>query len=132
MVLQCADQHRVNLDTPIGVFTPSSADANATVAQVLTHTSGTPGNLAFNYNTSRLTSLKFVVETCTGLTFRQAFRATLERLGMMQSVPGPDAASTDLSNADIASPETAQRYRDLLGRLAAPYAINAQLVPTRS
>jgi CubicO group peptidase (beta-lactamase class C family) len=132
MVLQCADQHRVNLDTPIGAYTPSSVDATATVAQILTHTSGAAGSLSFNYNPTRLTSLKFVVETCTGLTFRQAFRTTLERLGMMQSVPGPDAASTDLSNAELPTPETAQRYRDLLGRLTPPYAVSAQLVPTRS
>jgi len=130
MVLQCADQHRVNLDTPIGVYTPSSVDAAATIAQVLTHTSGTP--LSFSYKPERLTSLKFVVETCMGMPFRQAFRTTLERLGMMQSVPGPDAASTDLSNAELASPETRQRYQDLLGRLAQPYAVSAQLVPTRS
>ena len=132
MVLQCADQHRVNLDTPIGAYTPSSVDAAATVAQILTHTSGTAGSLSFNYNPTRLNSLKFVVETCTGLTFRQAFRTTLERLGMMQSVPGPDAASTDLSNAELATPETAQRYRDLLSRLTPPYSVSPQLVPTRS
>ena len=130
LVLQCADQRRVSLDAPIGAFTPSSVDATATVAQILTHTSGTP--LSFNYNPNRLRSLKFVVESCTGMTFRQAFRATIERLGMMQSVPGPDAASTDLTNADLATPETARRYRDLLGRLATPYAVGAQLVPSRS
>ena len=132
MVLQCADQHRLSLDSPIGLYTPSSPDAGSTVAQVLTHTSGAPGNLTFNYNPARLDALRFVVETCTGLTFRQAFRATIERLGMMQSVPGPDAASTTLNNADVATPDTAQRYNDLLARLATPYAVNAQLVPSRS
>ncbi len=132
LVLRCADQHRLSLDSSIGNFTPSSPDALSTVAQVLTHTSGTPGNLTFSYNTARLDSLRFAVETCTGLTFRQAVRAELEQLGMMQSVPGPDAASTELSNADIAPPATAQRYRDLLGRLATPYSVSAQLVPSRS
>ena len=132
MVLQCADQNRVDLNTPIGVFTPSSPDASSSVRQVLTHTSATTGTLAFNYDTKRLDALKFVVETCSGMTFRQAFRTTIERLGMMDSVPGPDAASPDLSNADVAPPATAQRYLDLLVRLAKPYAVNAQLAPTRS
>ncbi len=132
LVLRCADQHREILNTPIGTYTPSSADASATVAQVLTHTSGAPGNLTFSYNTDRLDGLRFVVETCSGLTFRQAVRAELEQLGMMQSVPGPDAASPDLSNADVAPPATAQRYLGLLNRLVTPYAVNAQLVPTRS
>jgi CubicO group peptidase (beta-lactamase class C family) len=132
MVLQCADQRRLSLDQPIGDFTPNSPDANATVAQVLTHTSGVPGNLTFAYNTARLDSLRFVVETCARMTFRQAFTGTIEQLGMMESVPGPDAASPNLSNADIATADTARRYVDLLGRLATPYSVNAQLVPTRS
>jgi len=132
MVLQCAEQHRLSLDTQIALYTPSSVDVNATIAQILTHTSGAPGNLTFNYNTARLDSLRFVVETCTGLRFRPAFRATIERLGMMESVPGPDAASPDLGLVELATPETAQRYLTLLGRLATPYAVSAQLVPTRS
>ena len=132
MVLQCVDQHRVNLDAPIGLYTPSSPDASSTVAQVLTHTSGARGSLTFNYNTARLDSLKFVVETCSAMTFRQAFRANLERLGMTDSMPGPDAASPTLPTVDLATPDTAARYLGVLGRLATPYAINAQLVPTRS
>ncbi|HUK37122.1 MAG TPA: serine hydrolase domain-containing protein [Vicinamibacterales bacterium] len=132
MVLQCVDQHRVTLDTPVGVYAPSSPDAASTVAQVLTHTSGTPGSLTFSYNIPRLDSLRFVVETCDATTFRQAFRAMLERLGMMDSVPGPDAASPTLSNADVATPETAARYLGVLGRLATPYSVNAQLAATPS
>ena len=132
MVLQCVDQHRVNLDNPIGLYTPSSPDASSTVAQVLTHTSGAPGNLTFSYNTTRLDTLRFVVETCSATTFRQAFRATLERLGMMDSVPGPDAASPTLTTLDLAPPATAARYLNVLGRLATPYSVNAQLVATQS
>jgi CubicO group peptidase (beta-lactamase class C family) len=132
MVLRCVDQHRVDPDAPIGLYTPSSADAASTVAQVLTHTSGTRGNLTFSYNTARLDSLRFVIETCYAMTFRQAFRATLERLGMMDSVPGPDAASPTLATADLAPPTTAARYLNLLGRLATPYSVNAQLSPTQS
>jgi CubicO group peptidase (beta-lactamase class C family) len=132
MVLQCVDQHRVDLDSPIGLYTPSSPDAGSTVAQVLTHTFGPRGNLTFSYNLARLDSLKFVVETCSATTFRQAFRGTLERLGMMDSVPGPDAASPTLPTADLATPTTASRYLSVLGRLATPYSVNAQLVPTRS
>jgi CubicO group peptidase (beta-lactamase class C family) len=132
MVLQCADQNRVNLDAQIGLYTPSSPDANSTVAQVLTHTSVVGGVLTFNYNLARLDTLKFVVETCSAMTFRTAFRGTLERLGMMDSVPGPDAASPTLPNADLASPTTAARYLSVLGRLATPYSVNAQLIPTQS
>src|SRR5438105_9950305 len=133
MVLQCMERGRAPLDARIGNFTPSSADAAATIGQVLTHTSGTPGNLTFTYNTTtRLDNLKYVVETCTGLTFRQAFRNTLEQMGMMDSVPGPDAALPELNNADVAAPSTASRYTNVLNRLATPYAVSTAGVATQS
>jgi len=112
MVLQCVDQGTLALDAPIRFFAPSSADGNSTVAQVLSHTSGPAGNLSFAYNTTRLETLKFVVETCSRMTFRQAFTKTLQRLGMMDSVPGPDAPLPELANADVASP----RMRDATAR----------------
>jgi CubicO group peptidase (beta-lactamase class C family) len=125
MVLQCVDQGKIRLDTPVGQFTPSFYDAGATIQQVLSHTSGTSGNLSFNYTPQRLDALKFVVETCTGLTFRQAMKQELERVGMMASVPGPDAALPELKNPDVASPADAARYRSVLQRLATPYAVDA-------
>jgi CubicO group peptidase (beta-lactamase class C family) len=130
LVLQCVDAGRLTLDTPIGVYAPSSPDATATVQQVLTHTSGAPGSLTFNYSTTRLDALKFVVETCKGTTFRQAFRSVLEQLGMTDSVPGPDAALPELPNADLATPAQAARYTSVLHRLATPYAVSATGVPT--
>lgn len=130
LVLQCINQGKLTADTPIGDFTPSSPDAASTVAQVLTHTTGTPGNLSFTYNTARLESLRFVVETCTGLSFRQAFTKELQRLGMMDSVPGPDAPLPELSNAEVATPADASRYRSILYRLPTPYLVDAQNTPS--
>jgi CubicO group peptidase (beta-lactamase class C family) len=132
MVMQCVEQGKTTLDAPIGAYTPSSLDANATVGQILSHTSGTPGNLTFFYNTKRLDALMFVVETCTGLTFRQAFSRTLEQLGMMESLPGPDAALPELKNSDVAPPATAARYRSVLNRLATPYSVSGTGAATSS
>jgi len=125
LALQCVEQGRLTLDARIGSFSPNSPDANATVAQVLSHTSGSAGNLSFSYNTARLDALKFVVETCMRMTYRQAFTSTLERIGMADSVPGPDAALPELPNADVASPAQAARYRAVLLRLATPYTVSA-------
>ena len=130
LVLQCVEQGRLTLDTRIGNFSPNSPDANVTVGQVMSHTSGSPGSLTFSYNAARLESLKFVVETCKGTTFRQAFKNLLEQLGMTDSVPGPDAALPELVNADVATPAQAARYNGVLRRLATPYAISATGVPT--
>ena len=130
MVLQCVEQGRMSFDARIGNYTPSSPDANATVGQILTHTSGPDGNLTFSYNTQRLDALRFVVQQCQANTFRSAFRNLLERLGMMDSVPGPDAPLPELSNADVAPPATASRYVNVLYRLAAPYTVSPQGVAT--
>ena len=132
MVLQCVEQGTTTLDAPIGSYTPSSPDANATVAQILTHTSGTPGNLSFSYNTSRLDALRFVTQTCKRTSFRPAFRGLLERLGMMDSVPGPDAPLPELSNADVVPQVIATRYQNVLYRLAARYAVDPQGTATSS
>ena len=129
LVLQCLDQGTLRADTLIGTFTPSSPYATSTVAQVLTHTTGANGNLAFSYDTARLESLKFVIESCSRMTFRQAFAKSLQRLGMMDSVPGPDAPLPELSNADVAAPSDASRYRSILFRLPTPYVVDASNTP---
>ena len=130
MLLQCVDQGTLTLDTPIGTFTPSTAFANSTVAQILTQTTGTAGNLRYAYNGERLELLKFPIETCSRLTFRQAFTKTLQRAGMMDSVPGPDAPRPDLSNADVVSAADAARYQQILFRLPTPYAVSSTNVPS--
>ena len=132
LVQQCVDQGRLTLETPIGTFAPSSPDAAATVGQILTHTSGTTGNLTFNYSTTRLDALKFVIETCKGTTFRQAFSGMLQQLGMTDSVPGPDAAMPELANADVATPADVARYKQIFARIAIPYGINPQNAATRT
>jgi len=131
MVLACVDRGTTTLNARIGAYTPSSPDANATVGQVLSHTTGSTGNLIYNYNPARLETLKFVVEGCNGgQTFRQTLTRTLQRLGMMDSVPGPDAPLPELSNADVAPASDAARYRQILFRLPTPYAVSATNVPT--
>lgn len=130
LILQCIDQGTLTADARIGTYTPSSPDANLTVAQVLTHTTGTAGNLSFSYNTARLESLKFVIETCSRTTFRQAFTKELQRLGMMDSVPGPDAPLPELTNADVAAPADASRYRSILFRLPTPYSVDTSNTPS--
>ena len=132
LVLQCVEQGKLTLDSPISNYAPNSPDANATVGQILSHTSGTPGSLTFNYNTTRLNALEFVIQTCKGTTFRQAFAGMLNGLAMTDSVPGPDAALPELAPADVAPPALAAQYRGVLNRLATPYGVNAQNVATQS
>jgi CubicO group peptidase (beta-lactamase class C family) len=120
LVLQCVEQGHLTLDTPIRTFSPNSPDANATVGQILTHTSGDASDLTFIYRPNRLDVLASVVSTCTGGSFRSAVATLLDRHAMIASVPGPDAAT------DPAVASDAPRYTSVLGRLAVPYSVDAQ------
>jgi CubicO group peptidase (beta-lactamase class C family) len=133
LVLQCLDRGRLDLDSRLGSFTPSSPDASATIGQILTHTSGSPGNLTFNYNPARFDQLRFAVETCMGMRFRVAVRNLLDRVAMTDSVPGPDAADPNLYPFELTTPAQTARYLQVLGRLATPYAVSAsgQATPSR-
>ena len=133
LVLQCLDRGRLTLDSRLGSYTPSSPDANATIGQILSHTSGSPGNLTFSYDTKRFDQLRFVVETCMATKFRVAMRGLLDGLAMTDSVPGPDAADPGLSPLELTTPAQTSQYLNVLGRLATPYSVSAsgQATPSR-
>ena len=47
MVLRCAEERRLSLDDPVGAFGVATTEPDATVRQLLTHTSGSRDNLTF-------------------------------------------------------------------------------------
>jgi CubicO group peptidase (beta-lactamase class C family) len=120
LVLRCVDEGRLTLDTPIKTFSSTSPDANATVGQILTHTSGDANDLTFAYRPQRLDVLAFVVSACTGGSFRGAVANMLNRLAMNDSMPGPDAVTDPSLPAEVA------RFTSILNRLAVPYSVDAQ------
>jgi CubicO group peptidase (beta-lactamase class C family) len=120
LVLRCVQDGRVTLDTPIRSFNPDSPDAGATVGQILTHTSGAASDPVFAYRPDRLDVLASVVSTCTGSSFRLAVASTLQRLAMTDSMPGPDAVTDPTLPAEVA------RFRNIIERLAVPYAVDGQ------
>jgi len=133
LALRCVEQGRLRLDTLLSNYVPNSPEPNATVAQVLTHTSGSTGALAYSYNPARLDLLKFAIAPCADQPFRKAMAGLLERLAMTDSVPGPDAMAASLPVLEQATPAESARYRDVFARLAAPYAVSAtgQASPSR-
>ena len=126
LVLGCVEEGRLSLDDRIGRFDPSSPDADATIGQVLTHTSGTSENLVFAYAPERLKPLAMAVRACTGGSFRKAVTNQLDRLAMIDSVPGPDAPFLIPPAEGIPAPALAERFMSVLGRLATPYAVNGR------
>jgi CubicO group peptidase (beta-lactamase class C family) len=127
MVLRCMEEGHLRLDVPLSQYLDSVPEPNATVAQLLTHTSGPPTSLTFSYNVARLEPLKLLMPACFDRSFRQAFKnLLLDRLAMVDSVPGPDAATPLLPPTDLATPAEADRYSRVMARLAIPYAVSAQ------
>ena len=124
MVLRCVEEGRLSLDDRIGQFKSSSPDADATLRQVLTHTSGPPDGLVFAYRPERLAPLTIAVRQCTGDSFRETLANLFERLAMRDSVPGADVIHLAPPAEGIPSPAAVDRYTDVLSRLATPYAVD--------
>jgi CubicO group peptidase (beta-lactamase class C family) len=125
LVLRCVEEGRLSLDDRIGQFKPSSSDAGATVRQVLTHTSGNPDNLVFQYRPERLESLSLAIRACTGDSFRENVANVLTRIAMLDSVPGPDVINLAPPAEGIPSPDAAKRYAAVLDQLATPYSVSS-------
>lgn len=127
LLLRCMEEGRLRLDVPLSQLLAGVPEPNATVAQLLTHTSGSPGALTFSYNVARLAPLAQLMPACFNRSFRQSFKSLLlDRLGMYDSVPGPDAISPSLPADDLPVQADADRYNQLLMRLAIPYAVSGQ------
>jgi CubicO group peptidase (beta-lactamase class C family) len=126
LVLRCVEEGRLSLDDRIGQFKKASPDAGATIREVLTHTSGGPNNLVFNYRPERLEPLMLAIRACSGDSYRERVALLLEQSAMADSVPGPDATDLQPPAEGIPTPETAARYKKTLGNLATPYAVNSQ------
>ena len=131
LVLRCVEEGRLSLDDRIGKFQPSSPDASATIRQVLSHTTAGPSGLTFLYRPERLDALAAPISNCTGPSYRGPVAGLLDRLGMFDSVPGPDAA-TLVPPADGITEPTRAHSADVLTRLATPYAVDAAGRPTPS
>src|SRR5262249_44945849 len=92
MTLRCVEKRTPSLSDRIGTFDQDSPDADATIEQILTHTSGPPTNLVFSYRPERLAPLMRAIRACAGGSYRKTLANLLDRLAMVDSVPGPDAA----------------------------------------
>jgi CubicO group peptidase (beta-lactamase class C family) len=126
LVLRCVEEGRLSLNDRIEEFKPDSPDANATIRELLTHTSPGSGGLAFNYRPERLEPLEKAVRACTDNSFRESLSNLLDRLAMRQSVPGPDVIRLVPPAEGIPDQAEIARYGGVLERMATPYSVDAQ------
>jgi CubicO group peptidase (beta-lactamase class C family) len=128
LLLRCIEEGRLSLDARVGQFRPDSPDPNATIRQLLTHTS----TGAFEYRPDRLDPLVPVVRACAVDSYRKSLTKLFDRLAMIDSVPGPDVIHLTPPAEGIPDAATSARYARVLDRLATPYSVDSQKRATPS
>ena len=123
MVLRCAEARRLGLDDTVGSFGVATVEPDASVRQLLTHTSGAPDNLTFLLRPERLGPLQPIVRLCADDSYRETFATLLHRLGMFDSVPGPDMLTIAPPAEGVPHPTDVERYAAILQRRATPYFV---------
>ena len=124
MALRCAEERRLSLDDRIGNFLVDTLEPDATVRQLLTHTSGAPDSLAFAHRPKRLDPLWSVLRTCTVDSYRESVANLFKRLAMIDSVPGANIRTIEPPAEGVPFPEDVERYTGVLERRATPYAVD--------
>jgi CubicO group peptidase (beta-lactamase class C family) len=124
LVLRCAEERQLNINDPIRRYGGSVAEADATIRQVLNHTSSGSGE-SFHYDPERYLQLTRVVETCILQPYRKSVAVNvLERLAMQDSVPGRDVTEANVVNERLFSSALVDRYKSALDRLATGYKVD--------
>jgi CubicO group peptidase (beta-lactamase class C family) len=124
MVLRCVEEGRLSLDDAIGRFRSDAPEPNATIRQLLTHTSGNADALVFLYRPERLAPLASAIRACGVDSYRETLADLLERLAMVDSVPGADILRLKPPAEGIPSPTAVAHYARVLARLATPYTVD--------
>jgi CubicO group peptidase (beta-lactamase class C family) len=114
-------------------YTDAVPEPTATVAHVLSHTSRDEPGARFQYDLDRFSALGPVVHACLGSDTRIILaRGVMDRLAMIDSVPGDDLESLALLSRSVFNGTTLARYEDVLERMARPYRVDSNGNPRLS
>lgn len=124
MVLRCAEDRRLTLDDTVGSFGFATAEPDATIRQLLTHTSGPADDLTYLLRPERLAPLWRIVRSCAVDSYREKFATLLHRLAMFDSVPGPNMLRVAAPEEGVPHPQDVARYAAIMQRRATPYFVD--------
>ena len=131
MALSCEEQRRLSLDDTLTKFDDTLTkfgfhvvEPDASLRQLLTHTSGPSGNLAYVYRPDRLVPLWPILRTCTIDSYRESFANLLKRLAMTDSVPGANIIHVLPGEEGVPFPDDVERYTAVMQRRATPYSVD--------
>ena len=129
LLLQCVEHRRLDLDRPLGEYKGLAvSEADATLRQLLSHTSSDPAADPFLYSPQRYAQLTSVMEWCAPQAYRKSVEhRILKPMRMVDSVPGLDLQNPDLPLPEgLFQPSDLERYRAVLSRLAVPYKVDGR------
>ena len=128
LLLQCVEQRRLELDRPLREYGLELSERDVTLRQLLSHTSFDPSAEPFLYSPDRYAQLTEVMEWCAPQPYRKSVaHRILNRLGMIDSVPGPDLDDPRLPlPSGLFEPAHLDRYRAVLSRIAVPYRVDGR------
>jgi CubicO group peptidase (beta-lactamase class C family) len=133
LLLQCVEQSHLDLDDPVSRYGVKLPDGGATLRQVLSHQAPAGSATAFKYDAERYSHLTSAVEYCVPQPYRKSIaHRLLERLAMIDSVPGRDMQNSAASPEGLFEPAALARYTSSLQRMAVPYKVDKRGRATRS
>lgn len=128
LLLQCVEHRRLELDTPLANFGIDIPEGTATLRDLLSHRQVDAQGEPFFYNPQRYAQLTAVMEWCAPQPYRKSVsHRIINRLAMIDSVPGTDLRDPDLQLPDgLYEPEELERYRRVLDRMAVGYRVESR------
>ena len=134
LLLQCVEQRRFGLDTPLRQYGIDIPEGGATLRDLLSHRQNEAQGEPFVYSPDRYSQLTAVMEWCAPQPYRKSVsHRILNRLAMIDSVPG-----TDFRDPALALPEglyeqpERDRYHRVLERMSAGYRVDNRGRATRT
>lgn len=128
LLLKCVEERRLDLDVPLRGYGLALPETDVTLRQLLSHTSSEAAAEPFVYSPERYAQLTGVMEWCAPQPYRKSVaHRILNRLAMIDSVPGPDLRDPELPLPEgLFDPSHLERYRAVLARLAVPYKVDGR------
>ncbi len=131
MLLECVEQRQIEFDQPLSRYGVEGAEAEATLRDLLSHTSASAGT-PFAFMPERYAQLTRVVERCASEPYLKSVAKLLDRTAMRDSAPGSEPWNSDAVLRDGQfDPADVDRYRRVLARMALPYRIDRRGRPER-
>jgi CubicO group peptidase (beta-lactamase class C family) len=134
LMLRLVQEGKVSLDDPMSKYSTEYHSDSVLVRHVFTHTSsGVPGT-AYVYDGDVFATLFDVVVKASGRRYREIVsNDILIPLGMNETSPGNDLQPGQPAMDALLGKANADRYDDVVSRLAKPYTIDSTgtVVPSR-